>query len=183
MKEPFRVEGFVDIPLSITASIGIATNDGDEPDDLLRDAAIALCQAKAQGRNCHVWFKPEMKTAAMERLEIEADLREALQENQFFILYQPIFELDHVGVCGAEAQLRWRHPSGASSTRSHSCLCWRRRDGRTGRVVAAEAGLPTGRHMASARPPPDDVDQRLDASARDRRHRRAGAGCSLGHGA
>jgi diguanylate cyclase (GGDEF)-like protein/PAS domain S-box-containing protein len=110
MKEPFRVEGFVDIPLSITASIGIATNDGDEPDDLLRDAAIALCQAKAQGRNCHVWFKPEMKTAAMERLEIEADLREALQENQFFILYQPIFELDHVGVCGAEAQLRWRHP-------------------------------------------------------------------------
>jgi len=65
---------------------------------------------EAQGRNCHVWFKPEMKTAAMERLEIEADLREALQENQFFILYQPIFELDHVGVCGAEAQLRWRHP-------------------------------------------------------------------------
>ncbi len=110
LKEPFRVEGFVDVPLSITASIGIATNEGDEPDDLLRDAAIALCQAKARGRNCHVQFKPEMKTAAMERLEIEADLRDALQENQFFLLYQPIFELDSVGVCGVEALLRWRHP-------------------------------------------------------------------------
>ncbi len=110
MREPFRVEGFVDIPVSITASIGIATNDGDEPDDLLRDAAIALCQAKARGRNCHVLFKPEMKTAAMERLELEADLREALPENQLFLLYQPIFELDSVGVCGVEALLRWRHP-------------------------------------------------------------------------
>ena len=110
MSEPFWVEGLVDAPLSVTASIGIATNEGDEPDDLLRDAAIALCQAKAQGRNCHVRFRPEMKTAAMERLELEADLREALQENQFFILYQPIFELDSIGVCGVEALLRWRHP-------------------------------------------------------------------------
>jgi len=110
MKEPFRLEGFMDTPISLTASIGIATNDGDEPDDLLRDAAIALCQAKALGRNCHVRFKPEMKTAAMDRLELEADLREALQENQFFLLYQPIFELDNVAVCGVEALLRWRHP-------------------------------------------------------------------------
>ena len=110
MNEPFRLEGFVDIPISITASIGIATNDEDEPDDLLRDAAIALWQAKARGKNCHIRFRPEMKTAAMERLELEADLREALHENQFFLLYQPIFDLDSVGVCGVEALLRWRHP-------------------------------------------------------------------------
>jgi len=110
LKEPFCVDGFEQIPISITASIGIATNEGDEPDDLLRDAAIALCQAKAQGRNCHVRFKPTMKTAAMERLELETDLREALQENQFFLVYQPVFELDSVGVWGVEAFLRWRHP-------------------------------------------------------------------------
>jgi diguanylate cyclase (GGDEF)-like protein len=110
LKAPFRVEGFDDVPLSISASIGVATNDRDEPDDLLRDAAIALCQAKAWGRNCHIRFKPEMKTPAMERLELETDLREALQENQFFLLYQPIFELDNVAVCGVEALLRWRHP-------------------------------------------------------------------------
>jgi diguanylate cyclase (GGDEF)-like protein/PAS domain S-box-containing protein len=110
LKEPFRIEGFDDIPLSVTASIGIATNEGDEPDDLLRDAAIALCQAKAQGRNCQVRFKPTMKTAAMERLELETDLRGALQENQFFLVYQPVFELDSIGVWGVEAFLRWRHP-------------------------------------------------------------------------
>jgi diguanylate cyclase (GGDEF)-like protein/PAS domain S-box-containing protein len=110
LKEPFRVEGFDDMPLSITASIGIATNEGDEPDDLLRDAAIALCQAKTQGRNCHVRFKSAMRTAGMERLELETDLREALQENQFFLVYEPIFELDSVGVWGVEAFLRWRHP-------------------------------------------------------------------------
>ena len=110
LNEPFWLEGVADAPLSVRASIGIATNEADEPDDLLRDAAIALCPAKAQGRNCHVRFRPEMKTAAMERLDLEADLREALQENQFFILYQPIFELDSIGVCGVEALLRWRHP-------------------------------------------------------------------------
>jgi len=110
LKEPFRVEGFDDIPLSVTASIGIATNEGDEPDDLLRDAAIALCQAKIQGRNRHVRFESAMRTAAMERLELETDLREALQENQFFLVYEPIFELDSVGVWGVEAFLRWRHP-------------------------------------------------------------------------
>lgn len=110
LREPFHIEGFDNIPVSITASIGIATNERDEPDDLLRDAAVALCQAKAGGRNCHVRFKPAMKTAAMERLELETDLREALQENQFFLVYQPVFELDSVGVWGVEAYLRWRHP-------------------------------------------------------------------------
>ena len=110
LREPFRIEGFDNIPVSITASIGIATNERDEPDDLLRDATVALCQAKARGRNCHVRFKPAMKTAAMERLELETDLREALQENQFFLVYQPVFELDSVGVWGVEAYLRWRHP-------------------------------------------------------------------------
>ena len=110
LREPFCIEGFDNIPVSITASIGIATNERDEPDDLLRDAAVALCQAKARGRNCHVRFKPAMKTAAVERLELETDLREALQENQFFLVYQPVFELDSAGVWGVEAYLRWRHP-------------------------------------------------------------------------
>ena len=184
LKEPFRVEGFDDIPLSITASIGIATNDGDEPDDLLRDAAIALCQAKARGRNCHVQFKPEMKTAAMERLELEADLREALQENQFFILYQPIFELDSVGVCGVEALLRWRHPvRGIVDPESFMPVLEETGMIIPGRVVAAQASLPTSRRVASARPSPDDVDQRLDASARGGGPRRPGAGGPRGYGA
>jgi len=124
LKEPFRVEGFDDIPLSVTASIGIATNERDEPDDLLRDAAIALCSGKGQGRNRHVRFESAMKTAAMERLELETDLREALQENQFFLVYEPIFEARQRSGSGA-----WRPScagatqSGASSTPSTSFPC------------------------------------------------------------
>lgn len=110
LREPFVLDGFEDDPLSVTASIGIATNEADEPDDLLRDAAVALCQAKARGRNCQVRYEHAMKTAAMERLELETDLRDALQENQFLLAYQPVFELDSSGVWGVEAFLRWRHP-------------------------------------------------------------------------
>ena len=52
-----------------------------------------------------------MKSVAMERLELEMDLRTALDENQFFLLYQPIFDFESVNVCGVEALLRWRHPA------------------------------------------------------------------------
>jgi len=67
-----------------------------------------------------------MKTPAMERLELETDLREALQENQFFLLYQPIFDLDSVGVCGVEALLRWRHPVRGMVDPESFVRCWRR---------------------------------------------------------
>jgi len=109
LRKPFYIDGFEDIPLSISASIGIATNDRDEPHDLLRDADIALCQAKARGKNRFVPFTPDMKSVAMERLELEVDLGAALEQSEFFLLYQPIFDLDNVSVCGVEALLRWRH--------------------------------------------------------------------------
>jgi diguanylate cyclase (GGDEF)-like protein len=111
LREPFHVWGFEDLPLSISASIGIATNDREPPHDLLRDADIALYQAKARGKDCYVLFKPEMKSSAMDRLELEIDLGTALEDNQFFLLYQPVFDLESVNVCGAEALLRWRHPA------------------------------------------------------------------------
>jgi len=111
LREPFHVWGFEDLPLTLSASIGIATNDREPPHDLLRDADIALYQAKARGKNGYVLFKPEMKSSAMDRLELEIDLRTALEDNQFFLLYQPVFDLESVNVCGAEALLRWRHPA------------------------------------------------------------------------
>jgi len=111
LREPFRIDGLEDVPLSVSASIGIATNDREPPHDLLRDANIALGQAKVRGKSCYVQFAPEMKSAEMERLELEMDLRTGLEENQFLLLYQPIFDLETVNVCGVEALLRWRHPA------------------------------------------------------------------------
>jgi diguanylate cyclase (GGDEF)-like protein/PAS domain S-box-containing protein len=110
LSAPLCRENADDVPICVTASIGIATNESHEPNDLLRDAAIALRQAKAKGGNCHVQFTPTMKSVEMQRLELETDLCQALRENQFFVLYQPIVELDTLVVRGVNALLRWRHP-------------------------------------------------------------------------
>ncbi|HMK63715.1 MAG TPA: diguanylate cyclase, partial [Acidimicrobiales bacterium] len=111
LHEPFHLEGFATLPLTVTASIGIAGGQRNSAHELLRDADIALYRAKALGKNRSALFQPEMQTAVLDRIEIEADLRSALVEEQFFLLYQPVFDLDHVSVSGVEALLRWRHPN------------------------------------------------------------------------
>ncbi len=108
---PFIVEGFEEIPICITASIGIATGDRSSARELLRDADIALYRSKAAGRDRWVVFEPAMQSAAHDRLELKSDLTGALASDQFFLLYQPIFDLEHVRVRGVEALLRWRHPT------------------------------------------------------------------------
>ncbi|HUI02989.1 MAG TPA: EAL domain-containing protein [Acidimicrobiales bacterium] len=111
LREPFRIDGYDGVPLSVSASIGIAGGQRNSAHELLRDADIALYRAKALGKNRSALFQPEMQTAVLDRIELDADLRSALAEEQFFILYQPVFDLDHVRVSGVEALLRWRHPS------------------------------------------------------------------------
>ena len=111
LREPFRIDGYDSVPLSVSASIGIAGGQRNSAHELLRDADIALYRAKALGKNRSALFQPEMQTAVLDRIELDADLRSALAEEQFFLLYQPVFDLDHVRVSGVEALLRWRHPS------------------------------------------------------------------------
>jgi diguanylate cyclase (GGDEF)-like protein/PAS domain S-box-containing protein len=111
LRTPFHVEGFEGLPITITASIGIATGDRESAQELLRDADIALYRAKAGGRNRCVLFEPSMQTAAADRLELKADLDAAVAQGQFFLLYQPIFDLDSIEIRGVEALLRWRHPT------------------------------------------------------------------------
>ncbi len=111
LREPFRVEGYESVSLTVTASIGIAGGQRNSASELLRDADIALYRAKALGKNRSALFQPEMQTAVLDRIELDADLRSALAEEQFFLLYQPVFDLDHVNVSGVEALLRWRHPT------------------------------------------------------------------------
>ncbi|HVA03519.1 MAG TPA: EAL domain-containing protein [Acidimicrobiales bacterium] len=110
LREPFEIEGYASVSLTVTASIGIAGGQRNSASELLRDADIALYRAKALGKNRSALFQPEMQTAVLDRIELDADLRCALAEEQFFLLYQPVFDLDHVRVSGVEALVRWRHP-------------------------------------------------------------------------
>jgi diguanylate cyclase (GGDEF)-like protein len=96
--------------LAITASVGIAQRTEGTADDLLRDADFALYEAKRGGRNRWVRFASEMQDAAEDRLEIEADLREAIEQEQLFLLYQPLIDLSTETITGVEALIRWRHP-------------------------------------------------------------------------
>ena len=97
-------------PVVLTATIGIAIGSREQPGDLLRDADLALNQAKAAGRNCYEVFAPEMETSVQRRYELELDLRQALGEGQFELVYQPIYDLDELTLVGLEALLRWNHP-------------------------------------------------------------------------
>ncbi len=96
---------------SCTASIGIAEGNRDVADELLRDADMALYRAQGSGRNRFEVFASEMRADNHDRLTLETDLRTALQRGEFFLEYQPTFDLTDVTTNGVEALLRWRHPS------------------------------------------------------------------------
>jgi len=106
---PFETSGS-DAPLKVTASIGVATGDRASPEELLRDADIALYRAKAAGKRCAVVFSPSMRIAVQDDRNLQVDLADALEAGQFFLLYQPTMDLATGGLTGVEALLRWRHP-------------------------------------------------------------------------
>jgi diguanylate cyclase (GGDEF)-like protein len=109
LREPVELEGGHKIS-SVTASIGVAIGQYGSPDDLLRDADLALYAAKAAGKDRYALFDAGMSGEAQGRLALEADLGEALPGGQFFLLYQPIFDLPSQHIVGAEALIRWKHP-------------------------------------------------------------------------
>lgn len=98
-------------PSYVSASIGIACfpEDGDNPTELLRHADQAMYAAKAAGRNRCVRFQPELEEKALNRVQIARDLRQALGENQFTLVYQPVVELATGRIRRAEALIRWTH--------------------------------------------------------------------------
>jgi diguanylate cyclase (GGDEF)-like protein len=96
--------------VSLTASIGIATGRPASAEALMQDADLALYKAKAIGKNGYVKFESAMQVAAQDRIHLETDLADALETGQFFLVYQPMVDLESELIVGAEALLRWRHP-------------------------------------------------------------------------
>ncbi|EKT4468487.1 EAL domain-containing protein [Pseudomonas putida] len=96
----------------VTASIGIALSpqDGSELSQLMKNADTAMYHAKERGKNNFQFYQADMNASALERLELESDLRHALEQNEFILYYQPQFSGDGKRLTGAEALLRWRHP-------------------------------------------------------------------------
>jgi diguanylate cyclase (GGDEF)-like protein len=98
--------------LNIGVSIGIAfaPNDGEDPDQLLKNADMALYRAKEDGRGTYRFFEPGMDARAQARRVLEIDLRAALTRDEFEVHYQPIHDLNTDQITAFEALIRWNHP-------------------------------------------------------------------------
>jgi diguanylate cyclase (GGDEF)-like protein len=111
LKEPFKLGSDEGTRLTVTASIGIASGDRTAPADLLRDADIAMYRAKWDGKNRYVVFETGMQDAVQTRMELEMDLRVALENKEFSLVYQPTFDLSDMSPTGVEALIRWNSPT------------------------------------------------------------------------
>jgi diguanylate cyclase (GGDEF)-like protein/PAS domain S-box-containing protein len=109
LSAPFTIE---DHEIFTSASIGIALNDSayKKPEEILRDADTAMYRAKSLGKNKVAQFDKSMHDHALKRLQLETDLRHAVERQEFFVVYQPIVSLDTARLVGFEALVRWQHP-------------------------------------------------------------------------
>jgi diguanylate cyclase (GGDEF)-like protein len=110
LKAPFTLAGGEHTGLTVTASIGVATGERASVEDFLRDADIAMHRAK-DGKNRHVVFESDMQDVVQTRMELDMDLRGALERDEFFLLYQPTFDLRGMVPTGVETLLRWKRHS------------------------------------------------------------------------
>ncbi len=110
LKQPFKLGPGGETTLTVGASIGIAAGERASAGILLRDADIAMYRAKWDGRNRYAVYETGMQDNVQDRVELEMDLRTALELEQFFLAYQPTLDLDDMRPTGVEALIRWRHP-------------------------------------------------------------------------
>lgn len=107
--EPFRI---AEDDIVVGASLGVVLypGDGEDTDELIKNADIAMYRAKAEERNAYRFFSADMVTAAREGITLETDLRRAIANREFELHYQPQIDLRTGRIVGAEALVRWRHP-------------------------------------------------------------------------
>jgi diguanylate cyclase (GGDEF)-like protein/PAS domain S-box-containing protein len=107
---PFLLAG-KEVFTSISIGIALSNTAYDEPEDMLRDADTAMYRAKSLGKARYEVFDADMRASVMARLQLETDLRRALERNEFRNFYQPIVALESGGIVGFEALMRWQHPT------------------------------------------------------------------------
>lgn len=110
LEKPFRIESR-EIHADFSIGIAVADQSGQRPECLLRDADTALYHAKSSGKARTSPFDQPMREAALERLTLETDLRRAFELRELWLAYQPIVSLENREIQGAEALLRWDHPT------------------------------------------------------------------------
>jgi diguanylate cyclase (GGDEF)-like protein/PAS domain S-box-containing protein len=110
LSEPLSLGGH-DVSISTSIGIAVGTGGADSADDLLRDADTAMYQAKTNGKSRWCLFDQSLREQAVERLELERELRNGIKLGEFIVHYQPIVELHSQAIKGFEALLRWKHPT------------------------------------------------------------------------
>jgi diguanylate cyclase (GGDEF)-like protein len=108
--EPFDLYG-VEANVGTSIGIALAPEHGTEPEELLRNADLALYDAKANGRNDFRIYNPGMLETATTQQSAESELRDAVAHEQFELHYQPVVDIATRQICGVEALVRWRHPT------------------------------------------------------------------------
>ena len=110
ISKPFNIEGN-EVNIATSIGIALAPEHATSSESLMKMADLALYRAKAAGRNGYCFFDPEMSMAASARHALENELRRAIQLDELEMHFQPIIETKTLSVCGAEALIRWRHPT------------------------------------------------------------------------
>lgn len=110
ISKPFDIEGN-EVNIATSIGIALAPEHAANSDGLMKMADLALYRAKSAGRNGYRFFDPEMSLAASARHELESELRRAIQLDELELYYQPIVETRTGAICGAEALIRWQHPT------------------------------------------------------------------------
>ncbi|NES83585.1 MAG: EAL domain-containing protein [Moorea sp. SIO2B7] len=110
LKVPFHLKA-QDIFINVSIGIVLGTTDYDQPEYILRNADIAMYQAKSLGKARYMVFNVQMHKVAQKRLQLETDLQQAVKRQEFFLNYQPIRSLITGRIVGFEALVRWHHPT------------------------------------------------------------------------